>query len=144
MTKWLDANEIKADSEFRSSNQSIKTEGIDKADKVILKKLKTSQQSLMLEKELRKAAEKRNSDLGDEVKRLREENSRLSEDLALSYMNPPKGKAIVDCDMLESIEATFMKFNSFLDALKNLGVTNTEALQQVDKQKLQEIVDSTI
>ena len=38
-------------------------------------------------------------------------------------MNPPSGEAIVEKDMLEGIETTFDKFNTFLDALARFGVT---------------------
>ena len=144
ITSWMDVNEIKPDSEFKIDSSTLKNENSTTTDRAHLRKLKATQQSLMLEKELRKAAEKRNSDMADELKRLRKENSSLQEDLAVSYMNPPSGKAIVEKDMLEGIETTFDKFNTFLDALARLGVTNTKSLQQADKDKLQEIVDSTI
>ena len=144
ITSWMDVNEIKPDSEFKIDSSTLKNENSTTIDRAHLRKLKATQQSLMLEKELRKAAEKRNSDMADELKRLRKENSSLQEDLAVSYLNPPSGKAIVEKDMLEGIETTFDKFNTFLDALARLGVTNTKSLQQADKDKLQEIVDSTI
>ena len=48
----------------------------------------------------------------------------------------------MDQELLENIEETFCKFNTFLEALGRLGITNTENLRNVDKDRLQEILDA--
>merc|ERR1712066_748288 len=91
---WMDASEIKPDSEYKPENLVNSSENPHQKSsdhRLVIKKLKSAQQSLMLEKELRKAAEKRNENMADELKRLRKENTNLQEDLAISYMSPPKG-----------------------------------------------------
>lgn len=67
---------------------------------------------------------------------LQEEVFHLTNNLVI-----PEDKTLIDTAALNDIEGMFSKFNTFLTALSNLGISNTEKLHKADIKKIEQMLE---
>lgn len=145
--QWQDASEIGLDAEYLAISGFGNKFNLTKQQLDIFNKkdskLKSLKADFLVEKELRKSTERKLANNAEEIKHLRKKVSSLQEEIFSLGNNivVPEGKCLMDNYVLENIESTFSKFNTFLEALGKLGITNTEKLHKADVGKIQDMLD---
>lgn len=106
-------------------------------------KLKSLKADFLVEKELRQSTERKLTLAYDEIKDLRQKCSNLQEEVfhLTNNLVIPEDKTLIDTAALNDIEGMFSKFNTFLTALSNLGISNTEKLHKADIKKIEQMLE---